>query len=416
MEEKYPQVAATGDGPDIIFWAHDRFGGYAPSGLLAEISPDKSFQEKLFPFTWDAVRVNGKLIGYPLSVESLSLIYNKDLLLAPRKSWEDMAGGAYAFKKTDSGYDIKDTGVNNAGAKAGMQFLVDQVKAKTLNADTDYSIAEAAFNKGQTAMTINGPWAWSNIDKSGINYGVTLLPTLNGKPSKTFVGVLSAVINVASPNKELAKEFLENYLLTGNRHALIQIRARLPDGRELVMSSLRQFSGTRPLYQLTADQRLKNQQSGEIYQANNETGFFQRVNADGSWGSEQLSPGFTWKNFVRVFTNEGIQKPFLAIFGWTLLFSLLTMLLTVAVGMVLACLVQWEALKGKAVYRVMLILPCPVPCRPLSQYSFSKGCSTRALARLTCCSKRCSASSPPGSAICCFRAPCSSSSIPGWVI
>ncbi|MFJ5159803.1 maltose/maltodextrin ABC transporter substrate-binding protein MalE [Pantoea sp. NPDC088449] len=244
MEEKYPQVAATGDGPDIIFWAHDRFGGYAQSGLLAEISPDATFQQKIFPFTWDAVRFNGKLIGYPISVESLSLIYNKDLLPEPPKSWEEIAaldkkmraqgksammfnlqepyftwpllaaGGAYAFKLNDGRYDVKDTGVDNAGAKAGMTFLVDQVKAKTLNADTDYSIAEAAFNKGQTAMTINGPWAWSNIDKSKINYGVTLLPTLNGKPSKTFVGVLSAGINAASPNKELAKEFLENYLLT----------------------------------------------------------------------------------------------------------------------------------------------------------------------------------------------------------
>ncbi len=76
-----------------------------------------------------------------------------------------------------------------------------------MNADTDYSIAEAAFNKGETAMTINGPWAWTNIDKSKINYGVTLLPTFNGKPSKPFVGVLSAGINAASPNKELAKEF-----------------------------------------------------------------------------------------------------------------------------------------------------------------------------------------------------------------
>ncbi len=83
-----------------------------------------------------------------------------------------------------------------------------------MNADTDYSIAEAAFNKGETAMTINGPWAWTNIDKSKINYGVTLLPTFKGKPSKPFVGVLSAGINAASPNKELAKEFLKNYLLT----------------------------------------------------------------------------------------------------------------------------------------------------------------------------------------------------------
>lgn len=43
LEEKFPQVAATGDGPDIIFWAHDRFGGYAQSGLLAEVTPDKAF-------------------------------------------------------------------------------------------------------------------------------------------------------------------------------------------------------------------------------------------------------------------------------------------------------------------------------------------------------------------------------------
>ncbi|QDY43913.1 maltose ABC transporter permease MalF [Candidatus Pantoea soli] len=154
-------------------------------------------------------------------------------------------------------------------------------------------------------------------------------------------------------------------VITTQRQALSQLRARLPDGRELVMSSLRQFSGTRPLYVQVDDGVLKNQQTGARYRANAESGFYQRIQADGSWDSEQLSPGFTvsagWKNFVRVFTDEGIQKPFLAIFGWTLLFSLLTVILTVAVGMVLACLVQWEALKGKAVYRVMLILPYAVP-------------------------------------------------------
>lgn len=87
---------------------------------------------------------------------------------------------------------MKDVGVDSAGAKAGLTFPVDLIKNKHMNADTDYSIAEAAFNKGETAMTINGPWAWSNIDKSKVNYGVTLLPTFKGKPSKPFVGVLSA--------------------------------------------------------------------------------------------------------------------------------------------------------------------------------------------------------------------------------
>ena len=251
LEEKYPQVAATGGGPDIIFWAHDRFGGYAQSGLLAEVSPDQAFKDKLFPFTWDAVTFNGKLIGYPVAVEALSLIYNKDIIKEAPKTWEEIpaldkelrakgksaimwnlqepyftwpiiaADGGYAFKYENGKYNIKDTGVNNAGSQAGLQFIIDLVKNKHINADTDYSIAEAAFNKGQTAMTIDGPWAWSNLDKSKINYGVTLLPTFHGKPSKPFVGVLTAGINAASPNKELAKEFLENYLITNDGLALV---------------------------------------------------------------------------------------------------------------------------------------------------------------------------------------------------
>ncbi|MFW8120620.1 maltose ABC transporter permease MalF, partial [Klebsiella pneumoniae] len=50
--------------------------------------------------------------------------------------------------------------------------------------------------------------------------------------------------------------------ITQNRQGLSQLTARLPDGRELVMSSLRQFSGTRPLYVLDAPGQLRNQQNG----------------------------------------------------------------------------------------------------------------------------------------------------------
>ncbi len=154
-------------------------------------------------------------------------------------------------------------------------------------------------------------------------------------------------------------------VITQNRLALTQITAEMPDASTLVMSSLRQFSGTRPLYTQGENGELTNNQSGVKYRPNNDIGFYQSVNADGNWGNEQLSPGYTvtigWKNFLRVFHDDGIQKPFLAIFVWTVIFSLLTVVLTVAVGMVLACLVQWESLKGKAIYRVLLILPYAVP-------------------------------------------------------
>ena len=124
------------------------------------------------------------------------------------------ANGGYAFKKTATGYDVKDTGVNNAGAKAGVGYISEMIKSGHLEKGIDYGVMDAKFNKGEVAMMINGPWAWSNLDKSGIKYGVAQLPTLKGKPAKAFVGVLGATINAASPNKDLAIEFLENYLLT----------------------------------------------------------------------------------------------------------------------------------------------------------------------------------------------------------
>ncbi|WP_373766891.1 maltose/maltodextrin ABC transporter substrate-binding protein MalE [Glaesserella sp.] len=244
LEELFPQVASTGDGPDIIIFAHDRMGGYAQSGLLAEVQPSAEFKAKLSDIGWEATKYNGKQIAYPIAIEALSLIYNKDLVPTPPKTWEEIekldkdlkakgknaimwnlaepyftwpiisSQGAYAFKVTPNGYDVKDVGVNNEAAQKGLQFVVDLVKKKVINADTDYSVAEASFNKGNTAMTINGPWAWANIEKSGINYGVAVLPTLNGHAGKPFVGVLSAAVNASSPNKDLAKEFLENHLLT----------------------------------------------------------------------------------------------------------------------------------------------------------------------------------------------------------
>jgi maltose/maltodextrin transport system substrate-binding protein len=61
---------------------------------------------------------------------------------------------------------------------------------------------------------ISGPWAWDNLRKSKIDFGVAPLPSIAGKPAKAFIGVQGAMINRASNNKELAVTFLEKYLLT----------------------------------------------------------------------------------------------------------------------------------------------------------------------------------------------------------
>ncbi|GAL02560.1 maltose/maltodextrin ABC transporter substrate binding periplasmic protein MalE [Photobacterium aphoticum] len=55
LADRFQQVAAAGDGPDIVFWGHDRFGGYAKSGLVAEVHPSQEMKSKIIDFAWNAV-------------------------------------------------------------------------------------------------------------------------------------------------------------------------------------------------------------------------------------------------------------------------------------------------------------------------------------------------------------------------
>ena len=77
-----------------------------------------------------------------------------------------------------------------------------------------YAEMEGAFARGQVAMMINGPWAWDNVRKVGINFGVAPIPGIAGKPAKPFVGVLGCMITAPSKHKDVAREFIEHHLLT----------------------------------------------------------------------------------------------------------------------------------------------------------------------------------------------------------
>ena len=242
VTDKFQQSAATGDGPDIFIWAHDRFGEWSAAGLLAPVEPSAEVKDGIFDFAWDAVTFDGKVWGYPMAVEAVGLIYNKDLVPTPPATFEEiaalklpdgvkpilwdynntyftfpmlMANGGFAFEKDASGsYDATVTGVNNEGARKGAGVLRKLIDDGIMPSGVDYGVMDAAMNKGEVAMVINGPWAWANLKTSGINFGVAPIPSIDGQPSKSFVGVMAATVNAATPNRDLAIEFIENYVLT----------------------------------------------------------------------------------------------------------------------------------------------------------------------------------------------------------
>ena len=155
------------------------------------------------------------------------------------------------------------------------------------------------------------------------------------------------------------------------RSVMQNVVAHLPDHSDLRMSGMRQFSATRPLFQVLPSAQggdgsiLVNQLTKERIAPDMRVGFYRQLNAEGEFTGPGIAPGFSvfvgWKNFLRVLTDPGVQGPFLQIFGWTLTFSFLSVIFTLAIGTVLASLVQWEGLAGRGLYRLLLILPYAVP-------------------------------------------------------
>lgn len=133
-----------------------------------------------------------------------------------------------------------------------------------------------------------------------------------------------------------------------------------PDGSTaLRLVSLREVAAAEPLYEALPDGALLDRRSGVRYMPDERRGFF--AAADGT----TLQPGFRvfvgLEHYARLFTEPNFREPFLGVFIWTVAFSGLTVLGAGALGLLLACLLNWPALQGRSVYRVVLFLPYAVP-------------------------------------------------------
>ena len=270
--DKFQAAAAANRGPDIFCWPHDRLGEFAKSGLIVPIKPSRALKERLEPSTWDAFTYQGRIWGYPLAIEANGLIYNKALVPTPpatidevialdRKlraqgkrailwdynksffTWPLLAGaGGFIFPRTpDGGYDTSRVGVNSPGAVKGGEALARLIATGTMAKGATYSEMEGAFNRGETAMMISGAWAWDNARKSHIDFGVAPVPAVvPGQPSKVFVGVLGCMVTAPSRAKDVARDFIEHYLMS--LEGLRTVNADVPIGTPADKAFFRELS------------------------------------------------------------------------------------------------------------------------------------------------------------------------------
>jgi maltose/maltodextrin transport system substrate-binding protein len=142
------------------------------------------------------------------------------ILWDPRSAyytWGILAsGGGFVFGRNGTDYDLRNVGIATPGAVDALSEIIRLIQTGILPKVCPYSETEELMGQGKLAMMISGPWAWSNLIQKGIDFGLGQIPGVNGKVGRPFVGVSVAYLNRASPNQDLAKEFIERYLLTDN--------------------------------------------------------------------------------------------------------------------------------------------------------------------------------------------------------
>ncbi|MEY3846676.1 MAG: Maltose transport system permease protein MalF [Actinomycetota bacterium] len=99
---------------------------------------------------------------------------------------------------------------------------------------------------------------------------------------------------------------------------------------------------------------------GVVFNADQSQGFFVAKET-----GERLDIGWQvvvgWANFDRIFGDQELRGPLLGILAWTFTFAIGSVLSTFVVGLALALLLNDDRIRGKKIYRAIMILPYAFP-------------------------------------------------------
>ncbi|XTZ39766.1 extracellular solute-binding protein [Salmonella enterica] len=243
--EKLRLDGPAGIGPDVLVIPNDQLGAAVVQGLLTPLDLNEEKAAAFTPASINAFRLDNAFYGLPKAVETLVLIYNKDMIDKPFETlpqWLDYSKkqrennqygllakfdqiyyswgaigpmGGYLFGKNDKGgFNPLDIGLNKPGAVEAVTFLkkfyADGVFPSGILGDNGLNAIDSLFTEKKAAAVINGPWAFQPYEAAGINYGVVPLPALpDGKPMSSFLGVKGYVVSTWSKDKALAQQFIE---------------------------------------------------------------------------------------------------------------------------------------------------------------------------------------------------------------
>lgn len=195
-----------------------------------------------------------RLYAVPMSIESIGLFYNTDLIDMPATTYEALLAAADIWNATiedgqpltnaerslyylgtsshwaDSyfmqpiysafgfypfGPELNDpSAVGFENAVEALTWMVNELKPRVTGTGAHNSVgAGANFEAGLIPYIIGGPWNHQAYRNAGLNYQVAPMPSINidgvDTPTRTFAGAMMAAVYKYSKNTEDAIKFVE---------------------------------------------------------------------------------------------------------------------------------------------------------------------------------------------------------------
>ncbi|WP_167956558.1 sugar ABC transporter substrate-binding protein [Anaerosporobacter faecicola] len=245
--DKIALSGPSGEGADVFITGHDNFEKGMSSGVFMELEDAivDEMKSKVPESGLNTVLSDGKFYGIPISIEVNCLFYNKDLVETPASTLEEIIEGAKTFNDVqnnkfnllctigdgyyefpflssqgfqlfgENGDDQDNPGFDTDEFEKGLELISElhdimPITSADLN---NKSSLKANFMEGNVAYFISGPWDVTQIQESGMNFGITELPTYQGKQLTPFAGVQCAFVSTFT-KYPIAAELLANFLIS----------------------------------------------------------------------------------------------------------------------------------------------------------------------------------------------------------
>lgn len=263
LVQKYATAIAGGQAPDALSLDLIYTPAFAAAGQLEDLSgwaKSLPYFNSLSPSHVKLGTYDGKIFGMPLSVETSIFAWNKDLYkkagLDPEKApatWEEITANAEKIRALGGDtYGFYFSGGSCGGCMiftfmpltwgAGADLLSEDGKTATLDTPqmrkaveiyrnlvakdtvpagsaTDNGTNFLSFTNGKIGQQSLGAFAIGSLvtQHPEINFGVSLIPSVDGKTS-SFAGGDNFVVTKGTPKLETVKKFLEyTYSLEGQK-------------------------------------------------------------------------------------------------------------------------------------------------------------------------------------------------------